>query len=145
MNEILYPALVADSHGWIQLLEDDAEFTRWTYQGIHNFKKKQKKIYVLDSNDNYWTITNISPVRPLTGFRKFLACKIYNPRISIEYQAHPISGNTRAEFVQVLRVSLENGDDVYTQHSEIEEILAAISSSHSFIEFKDALKSTGAI
>ena len=145
MSGVRYPALAVDTHRWIQLLKDDSQLKNWTYAGLKNYRKKQKKIYILDSNDSYWRITNIHPDRPLTGLCLLLANTIFNPRISVEYQAEAIAGNANVEFFQTLRMNLEKADDVFTQYSEIEGIIATINANQSFNELTNALKNTGAI
>jgi len=145
MSGIHYPALVVDTEGWIELLEDRSQITGWTYIGIKNFRKKQKKIYILDSDNKYWGITNVQPHKPLSGFRVFLANTIYNPKVSVKFQEQEIKGNSNSIFIEALKANIERDDDVYTQFSEKEDILKSIDANQSFKELTNALRNTGAI
>ena len=145
MSEIHYPALVIDTNGWIELLQDDSRLKKWNYLGINNLAKTRKTIYVLDSNDKYWRITDIKPYSPLTKLRLLLANTIYNPTISVTFQERELTENSNRKFFRALEENIKRDDDLYTQFNNKETIIKLINVNQSYREITNVLINTGAI
>src|SRR5436190_7948763 len=89
MVNVTFPALLIADDGWIEHVKAAAEIVNWTRVAV--LKYENRRMLVLDADDNAWKVTRISTDPPMNALERLLAHTIHNPKVPVKLELERIT------------------------------------------------------
>lgn len=142
-EDIHYPALLVADDGWVDLIKDDTQLSKWNYIAIRKYNVRNVLFY--DSSNNVWQIQEIVPQKPATFFKLLLAHTIYNPTVEVSIRLVEHEKMNSTDIISAIGNAIDNGNGLLTQFAEAGEIKESIRGKTTFKEIVSVLKERGII
>ncbi len=126
----IYPLLVFNKLGYLQILHDDNEISKGTlFAFVRGF---YHTITSYDRFGNIWKVVDIESKYKKNWFTIFLAYSFFNPRIKIKYKWKKTKKYEIEDLLNKIINYINRDDDILTQYNEKKDLIYVIKKADSF-------------